>query len=175
MFLSRISAKKNLLYALVILKEIEIKNIIFDIYGTTEDMQYWEKCKVVMNDIKNVNVKYKGAINPTDIPKMLSQYHLFFLPTKNENFGHAIVEAMQSGVIPLISDQTPWSDLENFEAGFSLNLNNKDAFIQVIKEVYNYDDKQFKIKSNNVKEYIDIKLDNKKLVDRYIKMFKGGF
>jgi len=173
-FLSRISAKKNLLYALEILKEIDSENIVFDIYGTKEDIKYWDKCEKLINSLKYVQVNYKGSVKPIDIHNIMSQYHLFFLPTKNENFGHAIVEAMQIGVIPLISDQTPWNDLEKYEAGWSLALDDRNSFIERIKEIRDYTQEEFNIKSENVLNYIDNKLDNRKFIEEYKKLFNKG-
>jgi len=170
-FLSRISEKKNLLYALDILKAIDIQGITFDIYGPKEDITYWKECENIIKDMKNINVSYKGTIKPIEVFNILSNYHLFFLPTKNENFGHAIVEAMQVGVISLISDQTPWNDLEKYNAGWAISLNKKDIFIEKIKELLSYDDIEFKKKSNNVKKYISKKLNNNELIIEYIKMF----
>jgi len=171
-FLSRISSKKNLLFALKVLHEIDEENILFDIYGTQEDIEYWYKCEILIKNFKNVKVNYKGSLNPSEIPKVLSQYHLFFLPTLNENFGHAIVEAIQAGLIPLISDQTPWNDLEKYNAGRALKLSDKESFISAIKDTISMDNDSFKEISNNVIKYIEIKLDNNKSIEMYKKMFE---
>ncbi len=171
-FLSRISQKKNLIYALEILKEIDKENVLFDIYGTKEDKGYWNRCEDIINTFKHITVNYKGSLKPVEIPKILSQYHLFFLPTKNENFGHVIVEAMQSGLIPLISDQTPWNDLEEQHVGYSIELKNKDGFIDAINQILNYNDEEFIEQSKHVKNYIDKKLDNNVSVSKYISMFQ---
>jgi glycosyltransferase involved in cell wall biosynthesis len=172
-FLSRISRKKNLLYGLKVLKKVDNVNIIFDIYGTKEDMGYWTECHKVIKEFNHLKIVFKGPVKPIDIPKVLNQYHLFFLPTKNENFGHAIVESMQSGLIPLISDQTPWNDLERYNAGYSLNLVKKDVFVKAINCVLDYNQEDFLEKSNNVKRYIDEKLDYEASVNKYIEMFSG--
>ena len=172
-FISRIAPVKNLLFALNILDSRDIKeDIIFDIYGPDEDIEYWNICKEKINRLpKNIEVNYRGFVNPSDIGITLSKYHLFFLPTKGENFGHAIVEAMQVGLIPLISDKTPWQDLENLKVGFSLSLDNPNKFLKAIKEIVSIDNSQFIDYSNNIKEYISKKLDNRKTIEEYKKIF----
>jgi|APSaa5957512535_1039671.scaffolds.fasta_scaffold87595_1 glycosyltransferase involved in cell wall biosynthesis len=171
-FLSRISSKKNLLFALKVLKEIDNSTIIFDIYGTLEDIGYWNECEKIINSFNNLQVTYKGSLMPAEIPKILNQYHVFFLPTLNENFGHAIVEAMQVGLVPIISDQTPWNDLEQFNAGWALALDEEKSFIDAIHEITNTKNDVFLKMSNNVKNYISMKLDNKKSLEMYKEMFE---
>jgi glycosyltransferase involved in cell wall biosynthesis len=170
-FLSRISEKKNLLYALKILQAVGNKNIVFDIYGPKEDLEYWKKCKQVINSLSNIKISYKGSACPDDISTILSNYQCFFLPTLNENFGHAIVEAMQIGLVPIISNQTPWIDLQKYDAGWSLNLNDKLSFINAFDILYEMDNERFQVKSQNIRKYIKLKLDNKDSVDLYKNMF----
>jgi glycosyltransferase involved in cell wall biosynthesis len=170
-FLSRISEKKNLLYALKILQAVGNKNIVFDIYGPKEDLEYWKKCKQVISTLCNIKISYKGSASPADISTILSNYHCFFLPTLNENFGHAIVESMQIGLIPIISNQTPWIDLQKYDAGWSLNLNDKLSFINAFDMLYEMDNERFQAKSKNIRKYIKLKLDNKDSIDLHKNMF----
>jgi glycosyltransferase involved in cell wall biosynthesis len=62
----------------------------------------------------------------------LAGYDLFLLPTRGENFGHAIFDALEVGLPVLISDQTPWRDLERIGAGWSLPLADPDRFAATI-------------------------------------------
>ena len=57
---------------------------------------------------------------------------MFVLPTKTENFGHAIYESMACGLPVLISDKTPWHNLEKNKAGFDLSLI-EDLFLEKLK------------------------------------------
>ena len=41
----------------------------------------------------------------------------FLLPSKSENFGMSIVEALSYGVSVLTTEETPWSVLRNINAG----------------------------------------------------------
>jgi glycosyltransferase involved in cell wall biosynthesis len=174
-FLSRISRKKNLLFALNILREYRCshkEHIIFDIYGPIEDSIYWSECqKLILLVHEGIEISYKGALKPESISRVLSRYHLFLLPTKSENFGHAIVEAMQCGVIPLISDQTPWNDLNKHSSGWALSLNNKVGYLAAIECTLAFSQKDVLICSNNIKSYISRKLNNTKFVQSYIDMF----
>lgn len=172
LFLSRISAKKNLLFALEILNTITTGMIKFDIYGPIEDEQYWKQCMNVIHKMpSNINVRYKGAVHPSETSAIFRQYHLFFLPTLNENFGHAIVEAMQNGVLPLLSTNTPWNQMHTI--GWTLPLNDKNAFISAIYEMLRMDDVEFKKRSSLMQQWIQHQLKSPSIIDDYMQMFKG--
>jgi glycosyltransferase involved in cell wall biosynthesis len=129
---ARISPEKNTLYALECLKYCK-NNIAFDIYGPIYNQEYWGKCKIAINQLpKNVIVNYKGVLNHDDLDTSLTNYHALFLPSTGENFGHIIIEAMINSCVPIISDKTPWKDLESQKIGFDIPLENKQLFAEKI-------------------------------------------
>lgn len=128
-FFSRISPIKNLSYALNLMKGLE--NVTLDIYGSIEDKLYWSKCNNFIN-ANNIKAKYKGEILPKDVTTVLSSYHFFILPTLNENFGHAIIEALTAGCGLIISNNTPWRNLEVKNIGWDINLIDEKKFIDII-------------------------------------------
>lgn len=171
-FISRIRDNKNLLLAIHSLVNCK-GNIIFDIYGPIEDKKYWEKCQLAIKKLpKNVVTEYKGIVSPADIFNVMRQYHALLLPTKTENFGHVIVEAMQFGVIPIISDQTPWLNLEIDHAGWSLDLDKPEYFTKAIKTLYRMDDEEYTKLSASTLHYISNKLNIEELKQNYIELFK---
>lgn len=142
-FLSRVSRKKNLDWALRCLKSVET-SIEFDIYGPLEDQAYWDECQTLIRQMPgNVRVTYKGVLTPTSVVPTLATYHLFFLPTRGENYGHVIVEAFIAGCPVLISDQTPWRDLKSKHAGWDVSLDQPELFRSVLNQLAQMDKDQF--------------------------------
>ena len=132
-FLSRISPKKNLDLALRVLAAVKVP-VDFMIYGPVEDTAHWAACQRLIAQLPpHIQVQYGGALLPEQVRDALSQYDLFFFPTRGENFGHVIFEALRAGVPVLISDQTPWRDLEAHGAGWSVPLHATEAFVRVIE------------------------------------------
>lgn len=108
-FLSRISRKKNLLFAIKIVQEITEGNITFDIYGNKEDPDYWKECEQELKKLPdNIKWSYKGVADAEKVVDIFSEYDVFLFPTMAENYGHVIFEAMAGGCVPIISDKTPW-------------------------------------------------------------------
>jgi len=134
-FISRISPKKNLDYALEVLAKVDVP-IRFTVYGPVEDPIYWAKCRELIGMLpSNVTVVVEKQIHNSCVIAALEQHDLFFFPTRGENFGHVIHEALRAGLPLLISDQTPWRDLKAKGVGWELPLDDVSAFATHIKMV----------------------------------------
>lgn len=169
-FISRIVSKKNLDFSISLLKDIQ-GDINYDIYGPIEDRNYWEKCKTIIKDLpKNIKVNYRGFINREDIFEKMSTYDVLLFPTKSENYGQVIAEALLSGCVPIISDQTPWSDVNMYNAGWSIPLNQKEEYIQIVNNLARMDNKEFERIRANINAYLTkkINLDNIKKDYNYV-------
>jgi len=134
-FLSRISRKKNLLFAIESLKNLR-GQVNFHVYGPLEDQEYWRRCLSAAENLPaNIHFSYKGVVTPPSIQETLSQYDLFYLPTFGENFGHVVFEAISSGCPILISDTTPWRDLEKLGIGWDVDLQEGDRFHAILQDL----------------------------------------
>ena len=152
-FLSRISEKKNLDGAIEILSKVK-GNVVFDIYGNIEDKDYYNKCERMLKELPcNINWEYKGLALSEEVPSILSNYDVFLFPTHGENFGHVISEALSAGTIPVISDTTPWLDLNRFKAGYVIDHDDINKFVTVIDNMCNMSENEIKTLSDNSYEY----------------------
>lgn len=173
-FMSRISEKKNLLYALEVLSRVKDVHVTYTIYGPLEDKGYWEKCQLQIEQLpENIHVHYAGSVAPKDIEQAFVSQHIMFLPTLNENFGHSIVESLLCGCPVIISDQTPWNDLQKHGAGFALALSAPDKFVEAIRVYANMDEVEFSKASKEAIKYISTKIDLTLILDQYKKLFNG--
>ncbi|MHB8261320.1 MAG: glycosyltransferase [Bacteroidia bacterium] len=151
---ARISKVKNILFALETLLNIKTGAIVFDLYGPAEEVNYLKLCSELATTLqKNITVSFKGDLQSNEVEQVLKKYHLFFLPTLNENFGHAIVEAMLDGCIPLISDRTPWRNLQTQNIGWDISLDEKGRFVTAIQEVLQMNQPEFEAKSKAIQQY----------------------
>jgi glycosyltransferase involved in cell wall biosynthesis len=107
------------------------------------------------------------------VSKVFGSAHLFFFPTKGENYGHVIAEALEAGCPVLISDQTPWSDVGDFDAGWSFSLDNKEGFLDAIKELYKMDNVSFQKKSQSSKAFANLKINKPTTIQKYKEIFSS--
>lgn len=139
-FLSRISKKKNLLLCAKILQGITEGNIIFDIYGNQEDVDYWKECEQELRKLPdNIKWSYKGEADSEKVMDIFSKYDVFLFPTMAENYGHVIFEAMAGGCVPVISDRTPWDSEKTNNVLSCIKLDdNAESIFQFVHELQKY-------------------------------------
>jgi len=121
---SRIAPEKNVLFALKCLHGIDSDlHLNLKIIGAVYNKEYFESCQEVVKALPpNIEVNFLGAKNQKGILSVAHQSDFFYLPTAGENYGHAIVEALLLSIPVIISDKTPWRDLEHRNLGFDLRL-----------------------------------------------------
>lgn len=174
-FISRISPKKNLDIALEILKKIE-GCLIYDIYGPIEDEAYWQQCQKTINELpSNITVRYKGELLPHQVVPKLSSYDFFFMPTKGENYGHVLAEALCAGLPLVISDTTPWRNLKSLGIGWDLSLDNLDMFSQVIDKLIKMSDHQHNEMRQTVIKWSKEKFAQYDAIESNIDMFRYAY
>lgn len=165
-FVSRVSPKKNLKYLLKILAELEIVTYL-DIYGPVDESYWWECSRLIEGLPPNISVHYHGAIPNNTISDVLQKAHFFILPTLGENYGHAIVEALACGVPVIISNNTPWSSLSKFNAGWAISLDDVSAWKTVLRDAANIGDKDYRKKVVGCAAYYLSEIKDDTLVDQY--------
>lgn len=171
-FLSRIAPKKNLLAALRALRDLDA-SVSLSIVGPIDDETYWDRCRDCIDGLPpNVEVNYVGSVEPSRVPGVLASHHLFVLPTRSENFGHAILEALSVGVPVLISDQTPWSDVQEFGAGWSCPVESEACLSHRLREAAELGSKELERMSDAAQRYIDEVASQEAAVNSNREMFR---
>lgn len=138
-FVSRISRKKNLDYALSVLRDAEVP-IEFNVYGPVEDEAYMALCQQRCASMPTqVTVNFRGPLEHAQVARVMAQHHLFFFPTLGENFGHVIAESLAVGTPVLLSDQTPWLKLQQHGVGWDLPLSQPESFVAALRSLAEMD------------------------------------
>lgn len=174
-FLSRITNMKNLGYALNVLAKIQA-DIDFDIYGPVDrDKDYWYECQRLISKLpKNIQTRYLGPVEASKVQKVFSEYDLFFFPTKGENFGHVILESLSAGCPVLLSDQTPWQDLEEHNAGWVVPLSKPEEFRKIIETLAQYSQEELSKFFTGAARYAYEKLDDQEVIEQNRALFYGA-
>ena len=83
------------------------------------------------------------------------------------NFGHVIAEALSVGCPVIISDQTPWNDVEKYNAGWALAIDKEQLFVNAIRALMGYkNNDEGKIRVNS-KKYFALKNNLEVIKKRY--------
>jgi glycosyltransferase involved in cell wall biosynthesis len=173
-FLSRISPMKNLEAAIEVLRGVQ-GSVRFVVYGPIDDASYWGECERAARALPaNVKMEYLGPVAHENVASILSQNDLFFLPTRGENYGHVIVEALLAGCPVLISDRTHWRDLKSKGLGWDLSLEDIPAFREVIERVVKMDEATHSLMRRRAVEFADQIVRDDTVVEQNRTMFLGA-
>ena len=153
-WISRIAPKKNLSKAIEILEKCKA-SIEFTIYGPIFDEEYWKLCQNKLSNLPpNIKWEWKGNLDSEKVVETLKGYHVFLFPTLGENFGHVIQEALSAGCPCIISDQTPWQDLYEKNAGYVGALDNINGFVQELEKYAAMNQSEYDFYCNSALDYV---------------------
>lgn len=173
-FLSRISPKKNLDFCLKVLSRVRAP-VDFSVYGPVESASYWNECQTLIAGLpEHIRVIHAGEVRPTDVLHSLSRHDLFFFPTRGENFGHVIHEALRAGLPALISDQTPWRDLAARGVGWAIPLQDVQGYVDAIEEVADWSPEEGRQCSERAQRYARSLDQDDELVSSNRRLFLGA-
>ncbi len=172
--IARIAPEKNILFAIKMLSDLRVGKTIFNLYGETYNHEYWNECKALIKELpENIRVEYKGSINSDEIPKTLLDHHFLFMPSKGENFGHSILESLMGGCPVIISDKTPWNNLESNHAGWDIPLDQPANFRKVLDQCLHMSQEEYDRYSNGALKLARSFVSNADLTAKSKNMFYG--
>ncbi|MEO6949258.1 MAG: glycosyltransferase [Ginsengibacter sp.] len=166
-----ISPMKNILLVLNALKN-QSASIQYDIYGPIKDEDYWSEClKEIKQLPSNISVIYNKEIQHQEVGNALAKSQVFILPSKSENFGHAIFEALSAGRPVITSKNTPWNGLDNSYAGKNVGIENPGELSGAIQFFAGMNQLEFVEWSLASKAYSEEAIDINELRKKYALMF----
>lgn len=164
-FLSRISPMKNLDFALRVLGRVH-SSVIFSIYGPVGEDEYWDRCQRLINGLPtHIKVTYAGSVEPARVPSVMALHDLFFLPTLGENYGHVIAEALSAGTPVLISNTTPWRNLELEGVGWDLPLDEEQPYAECIDHCAGLNSETYREWRSRVQRYAYRRLNDPNIIE----------
>lgn len=171
-FLSRVSRKKNLKFALELLGSAK-GEIRLDIYGPIEDEGYWKTCQEQISRLPNsICVSYQGPVPQQQVLDVFAKYHFQLLPTLGENFGYAILEGLAAGCPILTSDRTPWRELWKCRAGWDLPLEDRARWKRTIQECVEMNQNTYEPLSLGARTYFEEKMSSSAYRQGAVELFQ---
>jgi glycosyltransferase involved in cell wall biosynthesis len=142
-FTGRMHPIKNLHLLLQALQKVK-GQVVLNIIATNEDDAYLDQCQQLAKELgKHIQVNWLLDLPHHQIKSQLQSAHFFVLLSEVESFGHAIFEALAVGCPVLISDQTPWKNLQDKKAGWDLPISNLNLISATFQQLVDMDDQEW--------------------------------
>ena len=172
-FFSRIHEKKGLLELVRSWVKIAPKNWELNIYGPVSDDNYILRVKKEIRNFRNNDsIKISDPVYFKDKKlEILSNSDLFILPSKSENFGMSILEALSLGIPVLTTTSTPWKVLADLNAGFIIDFS-ENNLLRSLYEILNMKRNDLVKVGINGEEFVKAKFNIEKLIFDYINFYK---
>ena len=77
---------------------------------------------------------------------------------------------MQLGIVPLISNNTPWKEINKFGAGI-FDLDDHDKFVDYLVRFAKLDEKNFSKVSEMIVQYASENINNTEIKKNYVSLF----
>ena len=126
LFLSRIHKKKGVDMLLTAWAQSIAckKGGLLNIVGEFSDEKYKSNILAMLDDLGiQETVKFLGMLRGDRKEQEFLNADVFILPSHSENFGIAVAEALVRGVPVITTTGTPWSKIEEKNAGWWIDLN----------------------------------------------------
>lgn len=137
LFFSRIHEKKGVDYLLKAWSICDTKNWKLKIVGPG-NIKYVTKLKKLIKDLnisKKVELRH-GFVSNKIKQEIFTSAHGFVLPTRSENFGIVVVEALSNQLPVITTQEAPWEELSEFKCGWWIPANVRGVAL-AIQEIIN--------------------------------------
>lgn len=133
LFMGRLHHKKGVIpLAKAWTQSVLSKNSKYTLYVAGPDEGELEQLQTIIST--QANIKYVGMVTGENKTRLLSECHYFVLPSFSEGFPTSVVEAMQFGMLPLISDGCNFP--EAIEADVAIKISTEESDIaKVFNEI----------------------------------------
>lgn len=121
LFLSRIHPKKGLLDLVQAWGAVRPSGWILVIAGPDEGGHRYEVENAVIRSGMSQQVRFVGVVEGDAKLRLMMDVDLFVLPTRSENFGIVVAEALACAVPVLTTRGAPWEELVECGAGWWVN------------------------------------------------------
>jgi len=143
----------------------------YTLFGPVKDMEYWQNCQKLIAALPDhISFSYKGNLTPSETADAVVDFDFYIQPSVSENFGHSIFEAFNAGIPVIISDQTPWKNLRDRQAGWDVNLSDPTTLKSAIEEALLLNEDDYLLFRNGARNIAANYMNEHDLVNLYLNL-----
>jgi glycosyltransferase involved in cell wall biosynthesis len=154
LFMSRLHHKKGVLPLVEAWHTSALNhNPEFELIIAGPDDGELEKLQNILNLHPGRNIRYAGAVYGEEKKALLNSSHFFILPSQSEGFPTSVVEAMQSGLIPIITEGCNFP--EAFEADMAIKTGiSVEEILWTLEDTVRIDGESLSSRSSGIVDFV---------------------
>ena len=124
----------------------------------------------VMQDSPAQTVSFLGQINYAEVPEILRAHEVCLLASDYEGFGLSVLEAMGSGLVPVVSDLPSTSEIVDETTGILVDVNDVAGYARGIIHLHEHRD-ELAAKSAAARARVQKEFSVAAMTDRWLSIF----
>ena len=185
LYIGRIDELKNLHSILLTLKKLSVflkngefipdKKIKFTIIGEKSDIKYFQYCKILIDEINNLNevmVSHFEFLEYHKLQQFFLDHHLFVSLSKGENFGYTLAESLANSLPIIITPNSPFGKLFEMKIGSIVQCDDLDEVFRELLYYYNMGEEDYADLCRSVFYNYNLMFSKSDLIYKYKELFK---
>jgi glycosyltransferase involved in cell wall biosynthesis len=172
-FVSRVHSRKRLDYLVDLWLKLvneEFPDLYLLIAGPIDEKVYFQAItEKVKKSSQADQFIYYGTLTGPQRLKCFIAADIFILPSEFESFGMAIAESLTAGTPVLVSDTTPWHEINKANCGWCIDIS---QFEETLKKFLKLDQVEKKLMSKNAQSFIQQHFSNTNSVVQILEYLK---
>ena len=142
------------------------------IIGGSNDPKYSKKLHNFVKEHNICNIEFTGLLSKEKTLQKMAKLDYLILPSRSENFGMVIPEALSMGIPCIATKGTPWEELNTNNCGWWID-GNKRSIADAIECAIATSTENYKLMANNAINLVKERYSIEKTVEELIKLYKS--
>jgi glycosyltransferase involved in cell wall biosynthesis len=171
-FIGRFAPIKNIEYLIKAWAETGKNNSDWELVLIGDgDSAYKTRLLHLVKKLNIKNISFPGFLTGDDKEKALQSLNYLVLPSKSENFGMVVPEALIRGIPVIASKGTPWHELNSYDAGWWIDIGIQ-PLVNTIQKAIQLPEKQRQQMGKNGRKLVEKKYSIETVASQMLQLYK---